>query len=542
MARVVNADAVVIGAGPNGLVAANILASAGWDVVVLEAQPEPGGAVRTGEVTVPGYRHDLFSAFYPLAAASPVFRHLGLEDFGLRWKRAPHPLAHPLPDGRCAVIAAGREETEASLESFAGGDGSGWQRLMARWDSYGQQFVDTLLSPVPPIRSGLRLAGRLKAGGLLDLARLGVVPARRLAEEHFKGEGGALLLAGNALHADLSPETAGSGLFGWLMCALAQNVGFPVPEGGAGALTSALVGRLESLGGRVLCGRDVQTIEVAHGRAATARTTVGEEFDAKRAILADVAAPHLYRDLLSHVPLPDPLRSDLDRFQWDAGTVKVDWALSAPVPWSASGARRAGTVHVADSLNELTRWSADLATHTVPARPFLLFGQQSMTDPTRQPDGAETAWAYTHVPRRVDCDAGGQLSGRWDADDEAAMIDRIEQRVEDLAPGFRSLIVGRHIYTPRTLQAADANLDGGAINGGTAQLHQQLVFRPVRGLGRPGTFVDGLFLASAGAHPGGGVHGACGANAAHAALAADRIRRTRTALALPRFGVKEPEN
>jgi phytoene dehydrogenase-like protein len=528
----VSVDAVVIGAGPNGLVAANVLATAGWAVVVLEAQPEPGGAVRTGEVTVPGYRHDLFSAFYPLAAASPVFRGLGLEDFGLRWKRAPYALAHPLPDGRCAVVASGREETEASLDSFAGGDGAGWQRLMARWDSYGQQFVDTLLSPVPPIRNGLRLAGRLGAKGLLDLARLGVVPARRLAEEHFKGEGGALLLAGNALHADLSPETAGSGLFGWLMCALAQNVGFPVPEGGAGSLTAALVRRLESLGGRVLCGRDVQTIEVAHGRATTARTTLGEEFKARRAILADVAAPHLYHDLLGQVTLPDPLRFDLDRFQWDAGTVKVDWALSAPVPWSAPEARRAGTVHVADSLNELTRWSADLATHTVPARPFLLFGQQSMTDPTRQPDGAETAWAYTHVPRRVDRDAAGQVSGRWDADDEAAMIDRIEQRVEDLAPGFGSLIVGRHIFTPRTFQAVDANLDGGAINGGTAQLHQQLVFRPVRGFGRPGTFVDGLFLASAGAHPGGGVHGACGANAARAALAADRIRRTRTALAL----------
>ena len=225
------------------------------------------------------------------------------------------------------------------------------------------------------------------------------------------------------------------------------------------------------------------------------------------------------------MPCQRLLRNDLDRFQWDASTVKVDWALSGPVPWSAPDARQAGTVHVADSLNELSRWSVDLATHTIPARPFLLFGQQSMTDPTRQPAGAETAWAYTHVPRRIDHDAGNEISGRWDADDESAMTERIELRIEELAPGFKASIIGRHIFTPETLQAADANLQGGAINGGTAQLHQQLVLRPVRGLGRPGTFIDGLFLASAGAHPGGGVHGACGANAARAALAAERIRR-----------------
>ncbi|MHB1930494.1 MAG: phytoene desaturase family protein [Acidimicrobiales bacterium] len=523
-----SADAVVIGAGPNGLVAANILAGAGWEVVVLEAQPEPGGAVRTAEVTVPGFRHDLFSAFYPLVAASPVFQGLGLEDFGLRWRQAPYTLAHPLPDGRCAVIAPDRARTEESLDTFAAGDGMGWRSLMAPWDSYGPRFVNTLLSPFPPIRAGARLAVRLRAKGLLDLARMSLVPARRLAEEHFDGEGGALLLAGSALHSDLSPETAGSGLFGWLMCSLAQNVGFPVPEGGAGELTAALVRRLESLGGHILCGRDVRSIIVRHGRATGVETAGGGSVAATRAVLADVGAPQLYHDLLAGVALPETLRRDIDRFQWDASTVKVDWALSAPVPWSAPDARQAGTVHIADSLDDLTRWSADLATHTLPARPFLLFGQQSMTDRTRQPAGTETAWAYTHVPRRIDRDARNQVSGRWDLDDEAAMTERIEDRIEELAPGFKASIIGRHVFTPRTLQTADANLQGGAINGGTAQLHQQLVFRPVRGLGRPGTFVDGLFLASAGAHPGGGVHGACGANAARAALAANRVRKPRS--------------
>jgi phytoene dehydrogenase-like protein len=520
----VTADALVVGAGPNGLVAANVLADRGWEVLVLEAAEEPGGAVRTGQLTVPGYRHDLFSAFYPLGAASPAIRRLNLEDFGLVWRRAPLALAHPTPDGRCAVIGPDLEETAHSLESYAAGDGQGWLDLMEPWERYGKQFLDVLLQPFPPVRAMARLGARTGPRGFLDLARMALTSARRLGEEHFRGEGGGLLLAGNALHADLSPETAGSGLFGWMMCSLAQTVGFPVPEGGAGSLTRALVARLESKGGQVLCGQRVDQVITRRGRAVGVRIAGGETVDATRAVLADVSAPALYGQLLSDLTLPDRVEADLRRFQWDAGTVKVDWALSAPVPWSAADARRAGTVHVADSVNDLTRWSADLATHTMPARPFLLFGQQSMTDATRQPDGHETAWAYTHVPRRIDADAAGTITGRWDGDEEEAVVDRIERRVEELAPGFRQRIVGRHVFTPRSMQATDSNLDGGAINGGTSQLHQQLVFRPIPGLGRPGTFVDGLFLASASAHPGGGVHGACGANAAHAAIASERVR------------------
>jgi phytoene dehydrogenase-like protein len=522
---VTKVDAVVIGAGPNGLVGANLLASSGWDVLVLEAQDEPGGAVRTGELTLPGFHHDLFSAFYPLVAASPVFAHLGLEDFGLRLKRSPYALANPTPDGRCAVIAPDADVTAASLERYAPGDGAGWSKLLAPWDRCGDTLVRALMGPFPPIRAGLGLAARLRTRGLLDFARLAVLPARRLAEEHFRGEGGALLLAGNALHTDLSPDDAGSGIFGWLLCSLAQHVGFPVPEGGAGSLTAALVRRLESAGGTLHCGQAVTEVVVRGGRATAVRTADGEEIGVTRAVLADVSAPQLYGSLLADVARPAHLERDLDRFQWDAGTVKVDWALSQPVPWSAPEAQQAGTVHVADSVEDLSRWANDLANRTLPARPFLLFGQQSMTDPTRQPAGAETAWAYTHVPRRIDHDAAGEVSGRWDADDEAAMVERIEQRVEDLAPGFRDRILARHVFSPGSLSRADANLDGGAINGGTSQLHQQLIFRPTPGLGRPATFVDGLFLASASAHPGGGVHGACGSNAAHAALAADRRDR-----------------
>jgi phytoene dehydrogenase-like protein len=519
-------DAIVVGSGPNGLVGANLLADAGWEVLVLESQGEPGGAVRTAELTLPGFHHDLFSAFYPLGAASPVIRRLRLEEFGLRWRRAPLALAHPTPDDRCAVIGPDRSLTEDSLDLYAPGDGEGWDKLMDPWDSYGPSFIDALLSPFPPIRAGLKLAHRARRRGLLELGRIALTPARRLAEEYFKGEGGALLLAGNALHADLSPETAGSGLFGWMMCGLASSIGFPVPEGGAASLTAALVRRLEAAGGQIQCGQEVTQVITQAGQARGVRTASGGDIRATRAILVDVSAPSLYQDLLSETTLPTTLADDLRRrFQWDPGTVKVDWALSAPIPWAARDARRAGTVHVADDLDELTRWSADMATHTMPARPFLLVGQQSMTDPSRQPPGCETAWAYTHVPRRVDRDGAGEIAGRWDEADVEAVIDRIESRLEERAPGFRNRILARHVFTPKSMEENDANLVGGAINGGTSQLHQELIFRPSPGTGRPCTFVRGLYLASASAHPGGGVHGACGANAARCALAAQRRHR-----------------
>ena len=518
------ADAVVIGAGPNGLVAANMLADAGWDVVCLEAEPEPGGAVRTAEFTAPGYRSDMFSAFYPLTKASKVVGALGLEQFGLRWLRAPAALACPTPDGRCAVIGSTVEETATSVSAFAPGDGDGWRRLMATWAQVGDEMVDALRMHFPPVRPALRVLRAAGGRGTLDLARMALLTARRLGEELFEGEGGRLLVASNALHSDLGPETAAGGVFGWLLCGLAQQVGFPEPEGGPGGLTAALVRRFEAAGGALRCSAPVEHIEVAGGRATGVRLAGGEVVTARRAVLADVAAPKLYRSMLDPSVVPAQLLDDLDRFQWDMATVKVDWALSAPVPWAAEGARRACTVHIADSLDALTRWSADLATGTVPAEPFLLVGQHSMTDPSRMPPGGESAWAYTHVPRTVRRDALGRITGAWDEADTLAMVSRIEERIESRAPGFVDSIVGRHVMTPPGLQSRDGNLDWGAINGGTAALHQQLVFRPVPGLARPETFLDGLYLASAGMHPGGGVHGSCGANAAHAALAAAPVR------------------
>ena len=513
------ADAVVVGSGPNGLVCANILADAGWEVVVIEAAASPGGGVSSSDYLGPGCVADVCSAFYPLAAVSPPIIALRLEDHGLRWRHAPAVLAHPFPDGRAALLSRDVGSTMDNVEQFGPGDGQAWRRLYDLWTDLREGLLAALFTPFPPVGAGLRLARTLGPAGLLRFARFATLPVRRLAEEDFAGPAGSLLLAGCALHTDLSPEAAASSAFGWLLAMLGQEVGFPVPEGGAGQLTAAMVKRLEGLGGKVVCGCRVRSVTVQDGRAVGVVTDAGESIRAKRAVMADVSAEQLYGGLVPWEQLPAGVRRDMGRFQWDYSTVKVDWALDGPVPWSAREVGQAGTVHLADSMDEMTQYCADIAQGHVPARPFVLLGQMTTADPTRSPDGTEVVWAYTHVPRTVRGDAGGDgIAGSWGASDRDAVAARIEERVERHAPGFKSLIRSRHLACPPDLEDHDANLVNGAINGGTAAIHQQLVFRPTPGLGRPETPIRRLYLASSSAHPGGGVHGACGANAARAAL------------------------
>lgn len=520
-------DAVVVGAGPNGLVAANLLADAGLSVTVLEAQSEPGGAVRSAPVTLPGFEHDLFSAFYPFAVASPVMRDLDLEAHGLVWRRAPLAVAHPTPGGPAAVLSTDIDVTAASLDAFAAGDGEAWRRLYRLWQRIEGPFMDAFTTPFPPVGAAARLAVALGPRAGVRLARLAALPVRRLAQEWFNGAGGGLLLAGNALHADLTPETPGSGAFGWILCAIGQHHGFPIPEGGAGRLTDAMVRRLRAGGGDVTCGARVACVLVRRGRAAGVRLADGTDVEAPAGVIAGTGAPQLYRDLLERGHLPRRMLADLDRFEYDNSTVKVDWALREPVPWPDPAVREAGTVHVAESLDLLTETTVDLERQLIPARPFLVFGQYAKADPTRAPQGADTAWAYCHVPQHARGDAGGDLTGRWDEPELDRFVARMEDEIERLAPGFRDRILARHVAGPRELERADANLVGGAINGGTAKLHQQLIFRPVPGLGRSETPVRGLYLGSASAHPGGGVHGAPGANAARALLAHRRLSPAR---------------
>ncbi|HLM08300.1 MAG TPA: NAD(P)/FAD-dependent oxidoreductase [Thermoleophilaceae bacterium] len=527
------ADAVVIGAGHNGLVAANLLADRGWDVLVLEEAAEPGGAVRSGELIEPGFTNDLFSAFYPLTLASPHIRRLEVERWGVRWLTSRIAVAHPGTDLSCPAIALDIDETATSLDELAPGDGEAWRTLYGLWKRVSRGALGAFFSPFPPVRAVLRLLRELGPEELLRFARFSLVPVRRLGEEHFTGAGGPRLLAGNALHADVSPEMPLSGVFGWILCSLGQQHGFPVPAGGAGRITSALIHRLEAAGGRVVCGERVERIECRGGRAVAACTSEAR-YEARRAIVADVGAPQLYRELLADQPLADRLLHEVDAFQYDNGTVKVDWTLDGPIPWRAERARAAGTVHVADSVDALSVQAAELAQGLIPASPYLVLGQYGHFDSTRAPPGKDTAWAYTHVPQRIIGDARGQLTGSWDERETTLFAARVEEQIESLAPGFGSLIRGRHVFTPPTFQQANRNLVNGAINGGTAQIHQQLMFRPLPGLGRAETPLEGLFLGSSSAHPGGGVHGAPGANAASAALAAVAPVRPRPAARLSR--------
>ena len=519
-------DAVVIGSGPNGLVAANLLADQGWSVIVLEAQPTLGGAVRSDTEVHDGFVHDTFSAFYPLAAASPTIRALRLEKHGLDWVEAPAVLGNPLPDGGWALLHRDREDTARHLDGLHPGDGDAWLDLCATWDAIGPAVVDALLHPFPPVRHALRLGARLPRGGGLAALRLFLMPVRRLGEERFSSEAGRLLLTGNALHADFSPDAAGSGIFALLMSMLGQTVGFPVPKGGAGQLTESMARRLESAGGAVHTSAEVASVVIRGGRAVGVRLVDGSEVSAKRAVIADVTAPSLYGGLVPFDQLPPRVVRGIRRFEWDPSTVKVDWALSSAVPWSPAPAANPGTVHIAHSVDELATFAAQVAGHTVPATPFLLMGQMTSTDPTRSPAGTESAWAYTHVPQDVRGDAGDDgIKGTWDRDECERLADRMQARVERFAPGFSDRVLARRVLGPRELEQRNANLHGGAVNGGTANLHQELIFRPMPGLGRAETPVSGLYLGSASAHPGGGVHGAAGANAAKAALAHDRLRR-----------------
>ncbi|MGH8774117.1 MAG: phytoene desaturase family protein [Jiangellaceae bacterium] len=528
MALPTSADAVVVGAGPNGLVAANVLADAGWDVVVLEAEDHLGGAVSSAETTVPGFVVDLCSAFYPLAAASPVLRELDLE---VEWEHAPLVLAHPLPDGRCVTLSRDVETTAASVGEFAAADAARWRALFDEWQAVRDDLLDALFRPFPPVRAGGRLARLLGPSGVARLARRAVLPVRRLADEEFDGDGARLLLAGNALHADLSPDSAGSGIYGWLLGMLAQDFGFPVPHGGAGRLADALAGRAEKSGAVLVTDAPVQEVVVRAGRALGVRTADGA-VRATRAVLADVPAPILFGDLVSLDVLPAAARRMMDRYPWDDATLKVNYALSGPVPWRAEAARAAGTLHVGADLDGLTSFSSSLARGEVPAEPFLLVGQMTTADATRSPAGTESLWAYTHLPGAA-------------ADDDAVVAEqvrRVESVLERYAPGFADLVLARHVQGPADLQQHNRSLVGGAINAGTAQPFHQLVFRPWAGLGRAETPVERLFLASASAHPGGGVHGACGANAARAALLAARAVTGRAASGMLRSVIRSVNN
>ena len=495
-------DAVVIGSGPNGLTAAATLAGRGWKVLVLEAQPRPGGAVWSLETTLPGHIHDVGAAFFPFADDSPAFRHLDLTGAGLRWVNAARESCHPAPDGSCATISRDTEQSAASFRI----DGAAWRRLALWKQAMGDRLAGALLAPLPGIGPALRL-GPLN---LVRLARAGLSSTAAFAHRHFRTEAARRVIPGLALHVDLGPDDfAGSGL-GLVLALLAAGSGFRVPVGGARSITEALLRRLRENGGELRLSARVAGIIVRQGKAVAVRIENGEEITAGKAIVADVGAPALFLKLLPTRAAGSWLQQCMRRFRYGWGTFKMDWALSAPVPWSAAEAHESAVVHAGDSIDDLRRFTRQVRGGHLPDNPYLVIGQQSLADPSRAPAGGHTLWAYSRVPPRLE-----EGWPRW----REAFADRIEQRLEGLAPGFRRLIRGRAIFAPPDLEAMNENLVGGDLGGGSAHVDQLLFFRPAFPYFRHRTPVRGLYLASASCHPGAGVHGACGFNAARMALA-----------------------
>lgn len=494
-------DAVVIGAGPNGLVAAAALARHGWKVLLLEAQSRPGGALWSLELTRPGFLHDVGAAFFPFADYSPAFRHLDLLGTGLRWANAPRESCHPAPDGSCATIS---RDPEQSARSF-GEDGPAWQRL-ARWMAQmGPRLAEALLAPLPALRQAWKL-------GPLHLARLGsagLASTARFSRRHFRTEAAVRVVPGLALHVDLGPDDlAGAGL-GLVLALLASSSGFRVPLGGARALAQALLQRFTEAGGELHLGQRVESLRVRQRRVQAVRTATGQEFPVHRAVLADVGPAALYSQLLREVPGLSWPRARARRFRYGWGTFKMDWALSQSVPWSVPEAHESAVIHAGDSLADLRRFTRQVRRGELPDHPYLVIGQQSLCDPTRAPAGYHTLWAYSRVPSTI---PGGWVNQR------EAFADRIEKRLEELAPGFRHCILARHLDSPEDLERFDENLVGGDLGGGSAWIDQQLFLRPLFPYFRYRTPIQGLYLCSASTHPGAGVHGACGLNAARQAL------------------------
>jgi phytoene dehydrogenase-like protein len=462
-------DAIVIGSGPNGLAAAITLALAGHSVLVYEASEIIGGGVRTTELTLPGYMHDVCSGVHPLAAGSPFFRTLPLAQYGLEWIQPPAPLAHPFDDGTAVVLEREAEITAKAL----GEDGAAYRKLMNPFIADWGFLEEALLGPPSFPRHPLALA----RFGLRALRS-----ASGLAENWFQGERASALFAGLAAHSMLPLERSPSAAFGLLLGITAHTIGWPFPRGGAQHIADALASYLHSLGGEIVTGRRIESLD---------------DLPAARVILCDVTPRQLLR--IAGGDLPETYRSRLARFRYGPAAYKVDYALAGPVPWRAAECARAGTVHLGGTLAEIAfaeraPWHGRHAEH-----PFVLLAQPSLFDPTRAPAGKHTIWAYCHVPN------GSKFE----------MVERIERQIERFAPGFRERVLARSVMTPLMFERHNANLVGGDISGGANDLWQ-LLLRPT--LSHYSTPIRGLYLCSSSTPPGGGVHGMCGYHAARAAL------------------------
>lgn len=496
-------EVVVIGSGPNGLVAACVLARAGLKVLVVEAHPErPGGALASEEATLPGFVHDVGAAFFPFPRKSPAFRALQLEQ-ELTLHNMPIDSCHPAPDGSVACIA---RDLELSRQSFGDPrDGEVFKNLALWHRRMEEHILGFLLGPLPTFAPLLHML----PFSIFRFARIMLSSCAGLGRRLFKSEAARRVFPSLALHVDLGPSDPLGASVGYMLGMTATTAGYCIPEGGAGAITAALIRILERSGGRVQVGSRVTRVLVGEAGAEAVVLADGTEIRATKAVLADTTAASLLLDLVERQHVPARAVRFMQRFPQGWGTFKMDWALSAPVPWAVPEARQSAVVHTGDSVADLQRFTDQVRRGELPDNPYLVIGQQSLADPTRAPAGQHTLWAYSRVPPR--------MTGGWRAHAEA-MADRIDARIEGLAPGFRATVLQRRIVTPEGLEAMDANLVGGDLGGGSNAWHRQLVFRPMFPYFRHRMPVRRLYLCSSYTHPGSGVHGMCGYNAARIAL------------------------
>jgi phytoene dehydrogenase-like protein len=462
--------ACVIGAGPNGLAAAIVLAQAGLEVEVFEAEPQPGGAARTMELTLPGFHHDFGSAVHPMAAGSPFFSTLPLRVYGLEWIHSPAALAHPMDDGTAILLERNFDDTQAAL----GEDGASWRGLMEPLAENWQELADDILRPLLAWPRHPFLMARFGMHALPS--------ANFVARNLFRTERARALFAGLSAHSVLNLDQVLSASFGLVMGASAHAVGWPIPRGGAQSITDALSRYLATLGSRIHTSTRIESLQQLPPCDLT---------------LCDLTPRQLLH--ISGERFSPSYRDRLRKYRYGPGVFKVDYALASPIPWTAAECLRAATVHVGGSMQEIAASEAAMSQGKISERPFVLLVQPTLFDPSRAPEGKHIAWAYCHVPNgsQVDC------------------LERLENQIERFAPGFRDCILVRRVFAPTDLETMDANLVGGDIGGGAMDM-RQLLFRPTWRQYR--TPANDVYLCSSSTPPGGAVHGMCGYNAAQEAL------------------------
>jgi phytoene dehydrogenase-like protein len=464
-------DAVVVGAGPNGLVAAVTLAQAGVSVLLVEAEPDLGGGMRSAELTLPGFVHDVCSAIHPMALCSPVFRALPLEEHGLQLVQPPIPVAHPLDEGGAVVLRRSVDVTAAGLAYDSWAYSSLMTPLVRGWS----QIIDQVLGPLRPPRHPLLMA---------RFALAGIRSATGLARAMFTGEPARALVAGLAAHSILPLDQSPTGGFGLLLGFLGHAVGWPLARGGSQKIADALVSYFQTLGGHILAGQRVESLG---------------QLPQHRVALLNVNPRQVIR--LAGGQLPDRYVRTLKNYRHGPGVFKVDWALDGPVPWKSELCALAGTVHLGGSLNEIAEAEEWVFKGVHPQRPYVIVAQQSLFDDSRAPKGKQTLWGYCHVPNGSDVD----------------MTDAIERQIERYAPGFKDLVLARSAMGPAELERHNANCVGGDIVGGLQDL-RQLFARPAPRLNPYRTPAEGIYICSSSTRPGAGVHGMCGFHAARTVL------------------------